>query len=147
MYHGVTFSVRGQMGVTLAKLTITEVSERWSVSRPTLYRYKDQGKITFEREGRRVIIDSSEALRVLGTPLSQGVTQAVRENVSGVTSGDSDLKAKVESLQAQVELLKESLEHSRKSEDELRGIVDRQTRLLELQPKQQGLFSQWFSRK
>lgn len=131
----------------MAKLTITEVSQRWGVSRPTLYRYKDQGKLTFEKDGRKVVIDSSEALRVLGNPLSRGVTSSVYETVSGVTSTDSDLKSKVESLQAQVELLKDSLDHSRKSEDELRGIVDRQTRLLEDKTMSGGWLSKLLGRK
>jgi excisionase family DNA binding protein len=131
----------------MAKLTITEVSQRWGVSRPTLYRYKDHGKLTFEKDGRKVVIDSSEALRVLGNPLSRGVTSSVYETVSGVTSTDNDLKSKVESLQAQVELLKDSLDHSRKSENELRGIVDRQTRLLEDKTMSGGWLSKLLGRK
>lgn len=127
----------------MAKLTITEVSERWGVSRPTLYRYKDQGKMAFLRDGNRVLIDSSEVFRVLGNPVSQGVT----DTVSSVTSADSDLKIKVESLQTQVELLKESLEHSRRSEDQLRGIVDRQTRLLDDRSSSGGWLSKLLGRK
>jgi hypothetical protein len=57
------------------------------------------------------------------------------------------IRDRVESLQAQVELLKDSLDHSRKSEDELRGIVDRQTRLLEDKTMSGGWLSKLLGRK
>lgn len=131
----------------MTKLSISEVSKRWGVSRPTLYRYKDQGKLSFEKDGKNVVIDMSEVIRVLGQPVSQGVKADSNETVHSVTSPDNVLKQKIDSLEREVELLKESLTHSRKSEDELRGIVDRQTRLLEDRRSHPGLLSRLFGRR
>lgn len=136
-------------GETMPKLTITEVSKRWGISRPTLYRMKDQGKLTIEKDGRRAVVDLSEALRALGQPTVQSVQSETVETVRETTSPDNPLKDKVESLEREIELLKESLEHARKAEDQLRGIVDRQTRLLEDRSEKQverGFWSRVFGR-
>ena len=134
---------------TMTKLTITEVSKRWGVSRPTLYRMKSQGKLSIEKVKGRAVVDLSEALRVLGQSGVQSVQTEKVETVRETTTPDNPLKDKVESLQREIELLKESLDHARGAEDQLRGIVDRQTRLLEdktQRPDEGGLLRRLFGR-
>ena len=133
----------------MAKLSISEVSKRWGVSRQTLYRYKNQGKLSFEKDGRKVVLDVSEVVRVLGQAVSQGVTSDKNDTVTTVTSSDNELKLKVEMLEKQVAMLEDSLEHSRKSEDELRGVVASQTRLIAQQSSEKqggGLLTRLFKR-
>lgn len=134
----------------MTKIPIKTVSERWGISRPTLYRLKKQGKLSFEKEGGRAVVDLSEALRALGQPSVQSVQVETNATVHETTTPDNSLKDKVESLEREVEMLKDSLGHARKAEDQLRGIVDRQTRLLEdhsSKAPESGFFARLFGRK
>lgn len=133
----------------MTKLSISEVSKRWGVSRQTLYRYKNQGKLSFEKDGRKVVLDLSEVIRVLGHAVSQDVTSDKNDTVTTVTSSDNELKLKIEMLEKQVAMLEGSLAHSRKSEDELRGVVASQTRLITQQSDEKhgrGLLTWLFKR-
>ena len=130
----------------MTKLSISEVSKRWGVSRQTLYRYKSQGKLSFDKDGRKVVLDLSEVIRVFGHAVSQDVTSDKSDTVTTVTSSDSDLKLKVEMLEKQIALLEDSLSHSRKSEDELRGVVASQTKLITAEKQGGGVLTRLFKR-
>ncbi|NRP26418.1 hypothetical protein XMM379_003139 [Aliiroseovarius sp. xm-m-379] len=133
----------------MTKLSISEVSKRWGVSRQTLYRYKKQGKLSFDKDGRKVVLDLSEVIRVLGHAVSQDVTSDKNDTVTDVTSADNELKLKIEMLEKQVAMLEDSLSHSRKSEDELRSVVASQTKLITQQSDEKqgrGLLSRLFKR-
>ena len=101
-------------------------------------------------DGSSVTVDASEMIRVFGQTKHADTASSSTDTVSLTqveTGADTAILSEtVELLKQQIADLRDSLAHARQSENELRGIVDRQTRLLTDQRASTGLFSRWFKR-
>lgn len=135
----------------MTQLTVRQAAERVGVSRQTMFRYIQQGKVsaTLSHSGEKQI-EISELLRVFGELQSETVTPATPHNRLRQTSRDSEtaaitsyqielerLKAQLELKSAELELAKEriaelkSREHSAGEEkNRLLTLIEQQSKLL-----------------
>ncbi len=112
----------------MAQVSISEAARLSKRSRTTLYRYRDEGKISFSTDPQgNPVIDVSELIRVFGTiELDIGEHSVTSENdtVSGSSGRENQL------LQDTVRRLEQELEDARQREIWLRGQMERLTSLL-----------------
>jgi excisionase family DNA binding protein len=120
-------------------LSLKEAASAVGVSRQTLYRYAESGRISVvqRRDGTQGV-DTSELLRVFGE-LRQPETVTV---TGGVTNQDSPDTALLQAAQRELEATKkllqmtqDALEAAQSREGRLLGILENQTRLLEHKPR------------
>ena len=134
----------------MASFSLSEAARMWGVSRATINRYRKSGKISVMADGSSVTVDASEMIRVFGQTKHADTASSSTDTVSLTqveTGADTAILSEtVELLKQQIADLRDSLAHARQSENELRGIVDRQTRLLTDQRASTGLFARWFKR-
>lgn len=81
-----------------AQLTIGEAAQALSVSIDTLRRWERSGKLAFERDGTRRVIDAAEVARILRDRRQSGRSSA-RNRLTGIV-----LSVKRDGVMAQVEL-------------------------------------------
>lgn len=135
----------------MTQLTVRQAAERVGVSRQTMFRYIQQGKVsaTLSHSGEKQI-EISELLRVFGELQSETVTPTTPHNRPRQTHRDSEttaitsyqvelerLKAQLELKSAELELAKEriaelkSREHSAGEEkNRLLTLIEQQSKLL-----------------
>lgn len=134
----------------MASFSLSEAARVWGVSRATINRYRKSGKISVTSDGSTVTVDASEMVRVFGQQKHHDTASSSSDTVSvkhaEAVSDTAILTETVSLLKQQIDDLRESLVHARQSENELRGIVDRQTRLLSDQRDTKSVFSRWFKR-
>jgi len=102
----------------MAKVSISEAARLAGISRPTIYKLMNSGRLNFTsvvKAGRTVkSIDTSELIRVFGTignlPAATDFTVNPEQEITQVNSPDlQDLQHKMELLQKENEGLKEAI--------------------------------------
>lgn len=95
------------------KITIKKACEIAGVSRPTLYKYINDGKISVVKDGKTTFIDASEIIRVF--PNSKVLNES-KENGNNLHSLTNDLNHKDELIS----MLKQQLNEKQKDNDFLK---------------------------
>lgn len=133
----------------MANVSISEAARLANVSRPTLYKMLNSGKLTFTsiiKAGKPVkVIDTSELIRVFGAldGLSEACTSTVKSD-SVATGVNSD---KLQDLQHQIALLQlenNSLKEAVSSRDEHISSLRQAMQLLEHKNEQSAPSSPWW---
>jgi predicted transcriptional regulator len=127
-------------------ITISEVSKKWGITRATIYKKINQGKLS--RLSDR-LIDVAEVVRVFGEP---SVSKKIKDTVSigGYTQGENAalLQEKIRNLEDTVRQSKDREREAREREDWLRGQVEKLTETIGLledkTPRKKGLLSRLF---
>lgn len=133
----------------MANVSISEAARLANVSRPTLYKMLNSGKLTFTstvKAGKSVkVIDTSELIRVFGplAAVSGRYTPSVKsDSVATVVNSDE-----LQGLQHQIELLQlenSSLKEAVSSRDEHISSLRQAMQLLEHKNEQPALSSPWW---
>lgn len=112
----------------MAQVSISEAARLSKRSRTTLYRYRDEGKLSFSTDVQgNPVIDVSELIRVFGTVERDiGEHSVTLEDDSTYTSSGRENQL----LQDTVRRLEQELEDARQREIWLRGQMERLTSLL-----------------
>lgn len=84
----------------MAKLSLSEVSKRFNVSRSTLYRAIKEGRLSRSSDG---LFDVSEVIRCFGEP----VTKQKEEEQPQVIKNDADLRQLVDFMKKEIEAYKD----------------------------------------
>lgn len=95
------------------KITIKKACEIAGVSRPTLYKYINGGKISVVKDGKATFIDASEIIRVFPNSKVLSESKADGNNLHGLTN---DLNHKDELIS----MLKQQLNEKQKDNDFLK---------------------------
>ena len=138
----------------MAKLNITQALKIADVSKPTLYRHLNQGKISYETDEKgRKVIDTAELERVYGQLKSPETDDTVSRNGSIKRSETDDtipiLKQHIALLETQLQEGKQREERLHREKDRLLTLVEQQqTQLLtDETSRQHGFFGRLFGRK
>lgn len=133
----------------MANVSISEAARLANVSRPTLYKMLNSGKVTFTsivKAGKPVkVIDTSELIRVFGAlnGLSETYTSTVKSD-SVATGVNND---ELQGLQHQIALLQlenNSLKEAVSSRDEHISSLRQAMQLLEHKNEQSAPSSPWW---
>ena len=106
----------------MAQLTMRQAATAAGVSRQTIYRAADAGRlsVTTDRQGQKVV-DTSELIRVFGALQQPGDSPAKdASNLPRLSRGTAGLDATTTALQIEVATLKAQLEASKAIADSLR---------------------------
>lgn len=113
----------------MARLTISEASEQFSVGRSTLYRAVSNGKISVHQENGVKYIDSSEMVRVFSQSGTGGTVP--RDNLD--TSRDNErimLESENDSLKKQNRLLERLASSQEKNIAEKEAVIVNQREII-----------------
>jgi len=113
----------------MAKLTISQASEQFSVGRSTLYRAVSSGKISVHQENGVKYIDSSEMVRVFSQSGTGGTVP--RDNLD--TSRDNErimLESENDSLKKQNRLLERLASSQEKNIAEKEAVIVNQREII-----------------
>ena len=128
----------------MAKLTAAQALKLLDVSKATLYRDMNGGKVSYEidKKGRKVI-DTAELARVYGELKNPETKETVSQNGSKKRHETDEtvslLKEKIVSLEAQIETAKELENELRQDKQELREMlkIEQQKTKLMLEDKRE----------
>jgi hypothetical protein len=121
----------------MAKVNVSQAAQMAGVSRSTLHKQLNAGKLSAERVDGRTLIDVSELERVFGTLVPPGTLKPNRRTTQ------SDTPQITAILQSQIELLQRELDVTRQERDRLLTIIERQA-LLPVEPRK-GWWRRWFA--
>jgi hypothetical protein len=116
----------------MAKVNVSQAAQMAGVSRSTIHKQLNSGKLSAERADGRTLIDVSELERVFGTlvpPSRRRNTQSDTPQITAI-------------LQSQIELLQRELDVTRQERDRLLGIIERQALVL---PERKGWWRRLFA--
>ena len=115
------------------RLNITQAAKVAGVSRKTLYRDRERGKLTVGKNGKgQPTIDVAELERVYG-PLSQDNTpQSGTGKQHETHNGDNVLQREIELLREQITLLKEERDDLRQDRDDWKRQAKEQVATVKL---------------
>jgi hypothetical protein len=102
----------------MAKVNVSQAAQMAGVSRSTIHKQLNSGKLSAERTDGRTLIDVSELERVFGTLVPPG--RPKRRDVHPDTPQITAI------LQSQIELLQRELDVTRQERDRLLTIIERQ---------------------
>jgi hypothetical protein len=109
----------------MAKVNVSQAAQMAGVSRSTIHKQLNAGKLSAERLDGKTLIDVSELERVFGTLVPPGTLRPNRRNTHPDTPQITAI------LQSQIELLQRELDVTRQERDRLLSIIERQTLVLE----------------
>lgn len=117
----------------MALVSISEAARLANVTRPTLYKYRKAGKISFTQDGRgNSVIDTAELIRVFGS-IAPATAAGTQSNHAAHDENTVENKA----LQREIELLRELIVEKDKRIEDLQQSV----RLLaDSAPKKRGFW-------
>ncbi len=127
-------------------ITISEVSKKWGITRATIYKKVNQGKLSRLDSG---LIDVAEVVRVFGEP---SVSKKTKDTVSigGYIQGENValLQEKIRHLEDTLRQSKDREREALEREDWLRGQVENLTQTIGLledkTQKKKGLLARFF---
>lgn len=133
----------------MANVSISEAARLVNVSRPTIYKMLNSGKLTFTstvKAGKTVkVIDTSELIRVFGAFNGVGMSDTSSVKIDSVATGiNSD---ELQGLQHQIALLQlenNSLKEAVSSRDEHISSLRQAMQLLEHKNKNSAPSSPWW---
>lgn len=104
----------------MSLISVTEAAEQWGITRPTIYRYIQTGKLSRRPDKK---LDTAELLRVLGEPADKK-----RKKIDvkpSIKKADTEaLQLQVEQLRLQVEQLQQERAKAEEREEWLKGQVE-----------------------
>lgn len=117
----------------MSKLTVNQACDLISVSRPTLYKYINTGRISAIKEGKNTYIDTSEFLRVFPNAKlknSKDTVEQLHELTTDLTHKDeliNMLKKQIDDKQKDNEFLKEQLTQANANFSQLNKLLEDKT--------------------
>lgn len=118
------------------RLTVTEAAKLYQMSRTTIYRKINNGKLSADTDNK---IDLSEMIRVFGEAKSSGTNSVLHENTSPVTGLQSDkelvLLEKIKGLEQEVRSLESQLESAKNLIEWFKSQVEKPQKLIEHKAK------------
>lgn len=90
----VTLNIKLHHGEHMAKITITQASKDFGVSRNTLYKKVRQGLLTQDSEG---LLDVNDLIRVIGSQVKKSISDDT-VNTENVNSVNRELQHEIEQL-------------------------------------------------
>jgi hypothetical protein len=122
----------------MVQVSISEAARLSKRSRTTLYRYKDEGKLSFSTDHQgNPVIDTSELIRVFGT-VDANSSEHCGTDENDAVQASSERENRL--LQETIRRLEQDLDDARQREAWLQGQMERLTSLLTYQkdsPEQQ----------
>lgn len=129
----------------MSRINISQASQKFNVSRNTLYKYIKNGKLTKDAEG---LVDTSDLIRLFGShvtshqPLTQDDSQSEHE-LTQYQHREQLLLKQVEQLQLQIASLEKQLQYVQANETWLKQQLDQ--KLIEHKSyEKKGLFGLLF---
>jgi hypothetical protein len=113
----------------MAKVNVSQAAQMAGVSRSTIHKQLNAGKLSAERMDGKTLIDVSELERVFGTLVPPGTLKPNRRNTQLDTPQITAI------LQSQIELLQRELDVTRQERDRLLTIIERQALVLPAEQK------------
>lgn len=118
------------------RLTVTEAASLYQISRTTLYRKINSGKLSAGDDGK---IDLSEMIRVFGEAESSGVNPVSQKSAPAVSELDNEkelvLQEKIKGLEQQLKTLQSQLESAQNLIEWFKGQVEKPQKLIEHKTK------------
>lgn len=131
VHHGTT-----QIDGEKMRLTVTEAANLYQMSRTTLYRKINSGKLSAGTDGK---IDLSEMIRVFGEAENSGAKVVSQESATSVAELQSEnervLQEKIKGLEQQVKTLQSQLESANNLIEWFKGQVEKPQKLIEHKAK------------
>jgi Helix-turn-helix domain len=125
----------------MAKVNISQAAQMAGVSRPTIHKKINAGKLSVEKVDGKTLIDVSELERVFGSLLPPGSRKDLHSDTSDVTAV---LRLQIEHLQRELDVTRQERDRDR---DEYRQERDRLLTIIERQalPAGRGWWRRWFT--
>jgi hypothetical protein len=120
----------------MAKVNVSQAAQMAGVSRSTIHKQLNSGKLSAERTDGQTLIDVSELERVFGALVPPGTLRPNRRSTHPDTPQITAI------LQSQIELLQRELDVTRQERDRLLGIIERQALVL---PERKGWWRRLFT--
>lgn len=110
----------------MARISISQASKDFKVSRNTIYKALEQGKLTRDSDGK---VDTIDLIRLFSSKQSTGqqetaVHTQTAQVIEQVEQREQLLQAQIQQLQAQVQSLETQLEYVKQNESWLRQQLD-----------------------
>jgi TolA-binding protein len=117
----------------MSKISLMEASDKWGVSRATIYRKSKSGELSTEMNNGRKVVDSSEMIRVFGEapPVSENVSKDISRNSvrnDEKALENTYLRQRIKDLETQIADLRDTIEHMKTTEAWMREQLDRRWR-------------------
>jgi Helix-turn-helix domain len=124
----------------MAKVNISQAAQMAGVSRPTIHKKINAGKLSVEKVDGKTLIDVSELERVFETLVPPGRRKDLHQDTSEVTA---ILRSQIEHLQRELDVTRQERDRDR---DEYRQERDRLLTIIERQalPAGRGWWRRWF---
>jgi Helix-turn-helix domain len=134
----------------MAKVNVSQAAQMAGVSRSTIHKQLNSGKLSAERTDGRTLIDVSELERVFGTLVTPGIPKPNRRDLHSDTSQIAAiLQSQIERLQRELDVTRQERqrdrEEYRQERDRLLNIIENQTHLLP-KPAEQEEKKGWLRR-
>jgi Helix-turn-helix domain len=117
----------------MAKVNVSQAAQMAGVSRSTIHKHLNTGKLSADRMDGKTLIDVSELERVFGTLVPPGTLRPNRRDTH------PEIPQITAILQAQIDLLQRELDVTRHERDRLLTIIERQAL-----PAGKGWWRRWW---